>query len=237
MHDEQMEEKPMWFLLGLAAFVGAYGCSYVECIIMRGVSLQGWWMEEQMEALAATSSSLFAAYDVLKKLMGISDIKFEITPKDSLVKEEDTTKTKTKLGGGEEEEAEAEVSGGGVGFNSKLRLLVPPTVIVMLNLAALSQFLLSSLLSPSLWWSTSSSSSSSSSSAVAAVVRVGEVVMKVEAWCCVWVLLLLHPIVKGLFLWCSGHRRSPLALHSSVVFIASACSFIVSCILTMAFKP
>ena len=230
MHAEQMEENPMWFLLGLAAFVGAYGCSYVECMIMRGVSLQGWWMGEKMEALAATSSCLFGAYDVLKKLMGISDIKFTITPKDKLVKEEDMTKKNTKM---KREEEEAEVSGGLV-VNSKLRLFLPPTVIVMLNLAALSQFLLSSLLSPSLWWSSSSSlSSSSSSSSSSAMARVGEVVMKVEAWCCVWVLLLLHPIVKGLFLWCSGHRRSPLALHSSIVFLSSSCSFIALCILNL----
>ena len=232
MHDEtQMEENPMLLLLGLAAFVSAYGCTYVESMIL-GVSLQAWWTGEKMEALAATSSSLCAAYDVLKKIVGISDIKFEVTPKDKLVKEEDTTKTKTKTKTKREEaeeakeEEEEEVSGGLV-VNSKLRLFVPPTVIVMLNLAALSQFLLSSLLTPSLW-------SSTSSSAIAGRVHaVGHVVMKVEAWCCAWVLLLLLPIVKGLLLWCRGHRRSPLALHSSVVFLSSFCSFIALCILMM----
>ena len=217
--DEQVEENPMWLLLGLTAFVGAYGCTYVESMILGGVSLQAWWMGEKMDALAATSSSLFAAYDVLKKLMGISDTKFEVTPKDKLLKEEDTTKTKR-----EGEEAEAAVSGG-VAVNSKLKLFVPPTVIVMLNLAALSQFLLSSLLNPSLWWPSSAMASSRR--------RRVDAVMKVEAWCCAWVLLLLHPIVKGLFLWCSGHRRSPLALHSSIVFLSSSCSFIAFCILSL----
>ena len=219
----------MWLLLGLTAFVGAYGCTYVESMILGGVSLQAWWMGEKMDALAATSSSLFAAYDVLKKLMGISDIKFEITPKDKLVKEEDTTKTKTKTKTKREEaEAEAAVSGGVV-VNSKLKLFVPPTVIVMLNLVALSQFLLSSLLNPSLWLPSSAMASSRR--------RRVDAVMKVEAWCCAWVLLLLHPIVKGLFLWCRGHRRSPLALHSSIVFLSSSCSLIISCILIMGFKP
>ena len=217
-----MEENPMWLLLGLAAFVSAYGCTRVESMVM-GMSLQAWWMGEKMEALTATSSCLVGAYDVLKKLMGISDIKFEITPKDKLVKEEDTTKTKTKR---EEAEAEAAVSGGVV-VNSKLKLFVPPTVIVMLNLAALSQFLLSSLLNPSLW-STSSAMASSSRRR-----RRVDAVMKVEAWCCAWVLLLLHPIVKGLFLWCRGHRRSPLALHSSIVFLSSSCSFIAFGIISL----
>ena len=225
MHDEtQMEENPMLLLLGLAAFVSAYGCTYVESMIL-GVSLQAWWMGEKMEALAATSSSLCAAYDVLKKIVGISDTKFDVTSKDKLVKEEHE-KTKREETEEAEEKAAAEVRGGLV-VNSKLRLFVPPTVIVMLNLAALSQFLLSSLLTPSLW-------SSTSSSAIAGRVHaVGHVVMKVEAWCCAWVLLLLHPIVKGLLLWCRGHRRSPLALHSSVVFLSSFCSFIALCILMM----
>ena len=225
MHDEtQMEENPMLLLLGLAAFVSAYGCTYVESMIW-GVSLQAWWMGEKMEALAATSSSLCAAYDVLKKIVGISDTKFDVTSKDKLVKEEHE-KTKREEAEEAKEEEEEEVRGGLV-VNSKLRLFVPPTVIVMLNLAALSQFLLSSLLTPSLW-------SSTSSSAIAGRVHaVGHVVMKVEAWCCAWVLLLLHPIVKGLLLWCRGHRRSPLALHSSVVFLSSFCSFIALCILMM----
>ena len=225
MHDEtQMEENPMLLLLGLAAFVSAYGCTYVESMIL-GVSLQAWWMGEKMEALAATSSSLCAAYDVLKKIVGISDTKFDVTSKDKLVKEEHE-KTKREEAEEAKEEEEEEVSGGLV-VNSKLRLFVPPTVIVMLNLAALSQFLLSSLLTPSLW-------SSTSSSAIAGRVHaVGHVVMKVEAWCCAWVLLLLLPIVKGLLLWCRGHRRSPLALHSSVVFLSSFCSFIALCILMM----
>ena len=212
----------MWLLLGLSAFVSSYGCTCVESMMM-GVNLQEWWDGDRMEVIAATSSNLFAACDVLKKLMGISDTRFEVTPKDRSVKTE------------EEKAAKSSDLSDGFMVNSKSSLFVPPTVIVMLNLVALSQFLLTSLtamaatdrlLDPSpapapLPWLSSSLKALSC----------------VEAWCCAWVLFVLQPFAKGLLLWCAGDRPSPLALHSSVVFLSSSCSFIVSCILILGFKP
>jgi hypothetical protein len=227
VEDEKGRLQAWGCLMMVLAWASIYGCNCVEAALL-GIPPSRWWDSECSEAMVATSAVLFAGYDVVKKLVGISDVGFEVTPKGSVVVEEQTD----DWDGGKQEDAALKSSGGdrsGVSFDSAL--LVPPTAIVMLNLAALSVLFIRSLLcsnsSSSSWWRRQ---------------RLGPgcvlaVAGRVEAWCCAWVLLLLRPFTLGLVSRIMG--RSPPAaclLHPRVVLRASSLSLLLLALL-LAIRP
>jgi hypothetical protein len=191
----------------------------VEAALL-GIPPSQWWNSECFEAMVATSAVLFAGYDVLKKLMGIADTVFEVTPKAGSLEESQANETAVT---DHDIAANKKTSGQGSGVSFDSAMLVPPTVIVMVNLAALCLLFIHSLLGHNL----SSSSSSSISWAESVLALVG----RVEVWCCAWVLFVLRPFTLGLVLRIFGRRPAAGFLHPRVILRASSLSFLLLAIL------
>eukprot|EP01018_Ginkgo_biloba_P004100 Gb_26772 [translate_table: standard] len=69
-----------WFLLFASLSICAYGYDMVEFLCIGG-SVRSWWNEQRMWMLKRVTSYLFALMEVVVKLLGISDVGFEITNK------------------------------------------------------------------------------------------------------------------------------------------------------------
>ncbi|KAH9307453.1 hypothetical protein KI387_035364, partial [Taxus chinensis] len=72
----------IFFPIAVALFVSVYGfqlLQYIRC----GCSLREWWNNQRMWFIVCISSWLFALFDVVKKLVGLSETVFVVTPKGS----------------------------------------------------------------------------------------------------------------------------------------------------------
>ena len=114
-----------WLLLVVGGML--YGCSYLEAFIV-GLTPSDWWSREQIEMVAATSCHLSAAYDVFKKVLGILDIEFRVTPKTKIKEVPHKNVATTK---------EDVILGDFLVTNRKHMSFIPPTTIVLLNVVGL----------------------------------------------------------------------------------------------------
>ena len=114
-----------WLLLAVVGIF--YGCSYLEAFIV-GLTPSDWWSREQIEMVAATSCHLSAAYDVLKKVLGILEIEFQVTPK-TKIKEVPHKKVRTT----KEDVTLLDF----LVTNRKHMPFIPPTTIVLLNVVGI----------------------------------------------------------------------------------------------------
>ncbi|KAH9290258.1 hypothetical protein KI387_034375 [Taxus chinensis] len=107
-----------WFLLFVYLSVSAYAHSVIE-FIGAGGSVKSWWNEHRMWMIKGTSSYPFGMIQVLCKLMGISEVGFEVTSK---VSDSEAAKR-----------YEAEIYEFGVAST----MFIPPATLVVINLIAL----------------------------------------------------------------------------------------------------
>ncbi|GLJ23961.1 hypothetical protein SUGI_0455530 [Cryptomeria japonica] len=158
------------FMVAAGLFLSMYGNDLFE-YLMCGCSVREWWNNQRMALISRLSSHLFALFDIVMMLVGLSEIGFVVTPK-----------------GGENDE----VNEGEFTFNSS-PLFIPPTTIVLINLAALIK------------------------STFQIVVGRCEVKDKLfaEYFCSAWVVINLWPFLKGLV------RKGKCGLPWSVVIKAS----------------
>ncbi|KAH9290245.1 hypothetical protein KI387_034362, partial [Taxus chinensis] len=108
-----------WFLLFVFLSVWAYVYSAIEFMWVGGASLRSWWNEQRMWMFKGVSSYLFALIQVVFKLLGISEVGFEVTSK---VADSEAAKR-----------YEAEIFEFGVAS----ALFIPPSIIALVNLIAL----------------------------------------------------------------------------------------------------
>ncbi|KAH9290263.1 hypothetical protein KI387_034380 [Taxus chinensis] len=107
-----------WFLLFMFLSVSAYAHNAIE-FLAAGGSVKRWWNEQRMWMIKGTSSYPFALIQVLCKLMGISEVGFEVSSK---VSDDEVAKR-----------YEAEVFEFGVAST----MFTPPATLVLINLVAL----------------------------------------------------------------------------------------------------
>lgn len=162
--------------------------------VMVGVALRKWWNSEKMEYVVMVSSSLFAVYEVLKKkVLGLSETNFVVTPKDQNIY------IPTNANEIENQKIVGQAPQSFV-VNGSFPIFIPPTILVIVNVIALivatfHTFIVHS--HPLISYPT-----------------------QIEAICSLWVLIILQPFTKGLFLWAMG-QSGPSALSSSIVLRAS----------------
>lgn len=194
-------------VIPISLFVWLYWNNYYENMLV-GVGPREWWNSERMEYIVAVSSNAFATFEVLKKIIGLSDTTFVVTPK--LYQNPSVNKSNISV---EERSAPDEQQQPQQGFvvNSNSPLFIPPTVLVLLNAAGLVAAIARICVN-----------------LLGGYNRTVAVLLPVEAVCAVWVLFVLQPFVRGLSLWCQG-GQGPLALRSSTVLRSSllALTFIV----------
>ncbi|MCO5615158.1 hypothetical protein L7F22_069447 [Adiantum nelumboides] len=161
-----------------------------------GVGMKQWWNCEKWEYIVAISSSMFASYDVLKKkILGLSESTFTVTPKAHNVK---STRQNINRGMHKVDEDESIVTQEVFTVNSKLLIFIPPVVVAIFNIVGLVVAFWRIIRSPNLvsYWPPT------------------------EVACCMCILFMLHPFAKGFFLWAMG-QSGPVVLHTSSVLYAS----------------
>ncbi|XP_057828845.2 cellulose synthase-like protein H1 isoform X2 [Cryptomeria japonica] len=171
----KVEDPTFMVAVGLFLSVNGNGLfEYVKC----DCSVREWWNNQRMEFIVRLSSRLFALFDVVMKLIGLSETVFVVTPK-----------------GGENEEGDE----GEFIFNSS-PLFIPPTTVLLINLAALIH------------------------SSLQIVDGQCEVKDKqfAEYFCSAWVVINLWPFLKGLV------KKGKHGLPWSVVIKASVLAVFLS---------
>jgi hypothetical protein len=120
-HDPEVHEffilqisKPA-FAIAVALFVSIYGFKLWEFLRIGG-SIREWWNNQRMWLIQCLSPFLFAVFDVLMKLIGVSETVFVVTPK----------------GSGDEDDC----GEGDFTFDSS-SLFIPPTTVLFINLVAI----------------------------------------------------------------------------------------------------
>jgi len=103
------------FAIAFALFVSSYGFKLWEFLGVGG-STEEWWNNQKMWLIVCLSSWLFGAFEVLKKLTGVSETVFVVTPKGS---------------------ADEDESGKGDFKFDSSSLFVPPTIVLFINLIAI----------------------------------------------------------------------------------------------------
>ena len=103
------------FAIAVALFVSTYGFKLWEFLRIDG-SIREWWNNQSMWLIQCLSAWIFAMFDVLMKLIGVSETVFVVTPKAS----------------GDEDVCNE----GDFTFNSSA-LFIPPTTVLFINLVAI----------------------------------------------------------------------------------------------------
>ncbi|XVE72412.1 hypothetical protein DITRI_Ditri11bG0037500 [Diplodiscus trichospermus] len=83
-------------LLPVAIFV-IYNLLTLREYLKTGMSIRAWWNNIRMGRIIATSAYLFGALSVVLKLLRLSDIVFEVTPKDQSNSDDDETNGTTRF--------------------------------------------------------------------------------------------------------------------------------------------
>ncbi|XP_059076304.1 cellulose synthase-like protein H2 [Cryptomeria japonica] len=104
-------------LTQVGLFLSVYGRRLLE-YVLNGCSAREWWNNQRMWLIVCISSWVFALFDVTMKMVGLSETVFVATPK----------------GSGEEEQSKE----GEFTFNSSA-LFIPPTTVLLINLAAICE--------------------------------------------------------------------------------------------------
>ncbi|KAH9307461.1 hypothetical protein KI387_035372 [Taxus chinensis] len=164
------------FITAAGLFISVHGYGHYEHLT-SGCSAREWWNSLRTWLITILSASLFAIFDVVMKLMGLSETVFVVTPK-----------------GGDEEEA----SVGDFTFDSS-PLFIPPTTVILINLAAIIQ---------------------RTSQIVGGHSELKDNLFG-EYFCSVWVLINLRPFLKGLV------RKGKLGLPWSIVIKSGALALFV----------
>jgi len=107
-----------WFFLFASLAVSAYGYSLIEFIWIGG-SFKSWWNDQRMWMIKGVTSYLFGLIEVAGKLIGVSEVGFEVTNK---VVDSEAAKRY------EEEIFEFGVASG---------LFIPPATLAVINLISL----------------------------------------------------------------------------------------------------
>ncbi|KAL4183620.1 hypothetical protein AMTRI_Chr11g99150 [Amborella trichopoda] len=118
------------------------------------LSLREWWNNQRMARINCTSAWLFGLFDVILKLLHLSETVFVVTPKDDHGSSGDEAKDRGRLT-----------------FDSSL-LFLPPTTLLLLNLAALG--------------------------AGIPMLTSGDISLVGEMVCSAWVVASFFPFAKGL---------------------------------------
>ncbi|XP_057847573.2 cellulose synthase-like protein H1 isoform X2 [Cryptomeria japonica] len=147
-------QEPFVFSIAVGLFLSVYGRRLLE-YVLNGCSAREWWNNQRMWLIVCISSWVFALFDVAMKMVGLSETVFVVTPK----------------GSGEEEQSKE----GEFTFNSSA-LFIPPTTVLLINLAAICE------------------------STLRFAVGGYEIKNKpfAEYFCSVWVVINLLPFLKGL---------------------------------------
>ncbi|XP_057847609.2 cellulose synthase-like protein H1 [Cryptomeria japonica] len=164
------------FTVAAGLFLSMYGNGLLE-YLMCGCSVREWWNNQRMTLISRLSSHLFALFDVVMKSIGLSETVFVVTPKG----------------------CENEGNEGDFTFNSS-PLFIPPTTVLLINLAALVQ---------------------STLQIVGGQCEVKDMQFA-EYFCSVWVVINLWPFLKGLV------KKGKRGLPWSVVIKASALALFLS---------
>jgi len=100
------------FAIAVALFLSSYGFTLWE-FLRFGCSIREWWNNQRMWLIQCLSPWIFATFDVLMKLIGVSETVFVVTPK------------------GSEDEDVVDFT-----FDSS-SLFIPPTTVLFINLVAI----------------------------------------------------------------------------------------------------
>eukprot|EP00253_Pinus_taeda_P026601 PITA_26601 len=103
------------FAAAVALFVSTYGFKLWEYLRIDS-SIREWWNNQRMWFIQCLSAWIFGMFDVLMKLIGVSETVFVVTPKGS--------------------EDEGECNDGDFTFDSS-SLFIPPTTVLLINLVAI----------------------------------------------------------------------------------------------------
>jgi cellulose synthase/poly-beta-1,6-N-acetylglucosamine synthase-like glycosyltransferase len=103
------------FAIAVALFVSTYGFKLWEFLHI-GSSIREWWNNQRMWLIHCLSPWIFAVFNVLTKLIGVSETVFVVTPK----------------GSGDEDDCNE----GDFTFDSS-SLFIPPTTVLFINLVAI----------------------------------------------------------------------------------------------------
>ncbi|XP_019087429.1 PREDICTED: cellulose synthase-like protein B5 [Camelina sativa] len=157
----------------IVTLVGMHCLNSLWQFIKLGFSVQSWYVSQSLWRIIATSSWLFSIQDIVLKLFGISKVGFVIAKK-TMPDSKSVDESKTSQG-----EDDGPISDlGKFEFDSSC-LFIPGTFIMLVNLAALAEFLVRLL--------QSSCSHGGDGSGFA------------EACGCIMVVMLFFPFLKGLF--------------------------------------